>query len=174
MNEVGDITDLDESWISEFETTDNEYKLFYKENVECITIRCIFIDKKLMIQRITKEQVVLKTPNCLSREEVVGIIKRVNGRTNYSLSIVKYNIDLDPLHLNTFLKSNHKMTFLSTVNNVDSISFSPSIYLFQDLNEILFLFYEKSSSNNVTKRVFINASPHVKNKTIRKQLKHEE
>lgn len=174
MTEWGHITDLDESWISEFETSDNEYKLFYKENVDCITVRCIFIDKQLMIQRIQKEQIVLKTPNCLSREEVVAIIKRVNEHTKYSLSILKYNIDLDPVHLNTFLKSNHNPTFLSTVNNVDTISFVPSIYLFQDLNEVLFLFYEKSSSNNVTKRVFIKSSPHVKNKTIRKPLKDDE
>lgn len=177
MNEWGDIIDLDESWISEFETSDNEYKLFYKEDIHCITVRSIFIDKQLTIQRIKKEPIVLKTPNRVSREEVVSIIKRTTQDTapiKYSLlSILKYNIDLEPVQLNTFLKSNNKISFLSTVNNVDTVSFGPSIYLFQDLNELVFLFYEKLASNNVTKRVFINSSSVVKNKTVRKQLKDE-
>ena len=176
MNEWEDMNDLDESWISEFESSDNEYKFFYKENVGSITVRCIFIDKQLTIQRIKKEEIVLKTLNQLSREEVLAIIKRNIQDTKYSLlSIIKYNIDLEPVNLNTFLKSTHKTnpTFLSTVNNVDAISFSPSIYLFQGLNELLFLFYEKSSSNNVTRRVFIKSSPHAKNKTIRKQFKDD-
>lgn len=182
MNEFEDtneITDLDESWISEFETSDNEYKFFYKENVHCITVRSIFIDKQLTIQRIKKEQIVLKSPNQVSREEVGSIIKRTTQDTapiKYSLlSILKYNIDLEPVNLNTFLKSTHKTnpTFLHTVINIDNIGFSPSIYLFQDLNELVFLFYEKTTSNNVTKRAFIKSSPHAKNKTIRKQLKAE-
>jgi hypothetical protein len=48
--------------------------------------------------------------------------------------------------------------------------------MFQDLNDLLFIFYEKShdeikkSSNNVTKKVYLNQKSNHKN-TIRKQYK---
>ena len=172
------IADLDDSWVVNFEMTDAEYKTFYKEDISCIIIRCIFIDRQLNIQRITKEKIVLKTPNSLSREELLHVIKKHMDNPSdakYSLlSIAKYNIDLEPVHIQPYLRSNNnnnnnRSQFLSTVKNVDTISFSPSIYLFQDLNELCVLFYEKSSPNNVTKRVFIHS--HAKNKTIRKQFK---
>jgi len=178
MNDFdSNFTDLDESWISEFEKTDNNYIKFYKEDITSINICCIFVNKNLEMQKIKKTNIKLNIVNYLTKEEIISIIKRNNldsiSQVKYSLlSIVKYNINLDPINLNNFLKSNTIPPFLTVVKNIDNILLSPSIYLFQDLNEVLFIFCEnteKMNANNVTKRGVINHIP--RNKTIRKQLK---
>lgn len=169
------VSDLDDSWISEFEKIDREYRFFYKKNITFINIRCIYVDTNLDIIRFKKNKVLLNTPNYLSREEIISVIKNNTSQENmkYSLvSIIRYNFDLEPFDLNTFLKSTSTKSFLSVVKNIDSIYFSPSIYSFQDLNELIFVFYEKpekNATNGVTKKVFIKSRPN--NKTIRKELK---
>ena len=168
------IEDLDDSWILEFEKIDDEYKYFYKENITFIRIRCIYIDKNQNITRIKTQKLILNEPNYLSKEEIMSFIQRNGSKADgkYSLlSILKYHINLEPSDLTTFLKSKINQSFLSTVSNIDTIYFSPSIYSFQDLNEILFIFYEKldkSGTNGFTKKVIIKSYP--KNKTARKNV----
>jgi len=64
--------------------------------------------------------------------------------------------------------------FLVPIKNFDSITFEKTINMFQDLNDLLFIFYEKSdeelkkSANNATKKVYFNQKTNHKNGT-RKQ-----
>lgn len=172
------IDDLDESWIIEFEKNDEKYKPFYKENIEQVNIRCMYINKENCVEYMTKETIRLNNPNILSRDEIIFLIKnnkkntKINTNQYTLLSLLKYNIDLEPINLNTFLKQPaDKMNYLSIVKSIESIYLSPTIQMFHDLNEIIILFYETIPSNknkNSTKKIFINRSNGMKNKTYKK------
>jgi hypothetical protein len=175
------IDELDDSWISEFEDIDKDYKYFYRENITSVKIHCIYINKNNEIEKIKQNKILLKTPNLLSKEEILYIIKHNNMETNmkYSLlSILKYNIFVEPIHLHHFLKSNKinsQYHFLTSIKEIDNISFLPCIYMFQDLNDIFIFFYQNTnehatttvSSKNGTKKIYIKNH---KNKTFRNSL----
>jgi hypothetical protein len=165
--------ELDNSWIQEFEILDSQYKNFYKEDNHFIKIRFVYINNDLVIEKIKEEEIKLNTVNFLSREEMISLIKHnnIDNRKKYSLfSILKYNIDLEPSSLKTFIKTKttnlSNFCFLSSIRNIDTIHFEPTIYMFQELNELLFLFWQPTENTNShkTKRIFIKA----KNKTIKK------
>ena len=66
--------------------------------------------------------------------------------------------------------------FLTTIQNIDTITFEKTINMFQDLNSLIFIFHEKSkdnqktsSNNNNTKRIYLR-SLHLK-KTLKKRYK---
>ena len=107
---------------------------------------CICRDNE--IDKINTETFLMGKPNLISREEILRILKRASVDTDrrYSLlSILRYNIDLEPAHLNTYLKNKNKNSisynFLTSIKNIDSISFQPTISLFHDLNNLFILFY---------------------------------
>jgi hypothetical protein len=169
-----EITDLDDSWYNEFEITEKDYSNYYKENITYVKLTCIYINKHNFIEKINEEKIFLEKENLLSKENIVAIIKRNNIINNikYSLlSILKYNIDVDPAYLKTFLKMDtiSSQTYLTSIKNIDCIRFNPTIHMFHDLNNLFILFYHDNIPKNITKRVYIK-SIH-KNKTIRKELK---
>lgn len=165
--------ELDDSWIRDFENIEKKYKFFYKEDIRFIKIHFIYINDDFSMEKIKETKLTLTTPNFLSKEEMISLIKHnnVENHVKYSLfSILKYNIDLDADLLKPFLKSGSsrdpQFEFLTSVCNINSITFKPSIYMFQDLNELLFLFSKSPLNKNTlnkTKRVFIRS----RNKTIK-------
>jgi len=96
------------------------------------------------------------------------------------LSILKCNITIKPEEIKGFLLSRNSTdyldNFLKPIKNFDDIVFEKTINMFQDLNDLLFVFYEKSEEelkrkkNNVTKKVYLNSKTKHKN-TIKKQHK---
>jgi hypothetical protein len=120
----------------------------------------------------------------------VGIIKHncFSNQIKYSLlSILKFNIDIEPVHLSTFLRNKNKnvgSSFLQSVKNIDTIKFDKSISMFHDINELIIIFHQKTNNYGLTnsttntssvlakqytKKVFINYNS--KKKTKRKELK---
>ena len=174
---------LDSSWIDDFKRQDKEYERYYTDNIHKIKIHSIFININNDIIQIKEEKIKLKQPNYISREEIIGLLKRntnVNNKKYSVLSILKCNITLKPEEIKNFLKSSNLTdyldNFLVPIKNIDAITFEKTINMFQDLNDLLFIFYEKSdeelkrSINNVTKKVYLNQKTNHKN-TIRKQYK---
>lgn len=182
------IEDLDLSWINEFEKIDNEYKIYYSEELSFIRIHSIYINSNNEIEKIREEKQLLKVPGVLQKEELISIIKH-NSFTNevkYSLlSILKFNINLEPIHLKTFLRNKNPEIgepFLQSIKNLDTIKFEKSITMFHDINELLIIFHQKnnkpifSTSNvnntsNHTKKIFINSNPN--KRTKKKELKEK-
>jgi len=168
------IGDIDSSWLEEFENLDKEYKDYYTEELATIKINCIYINKNNEIDHVIEDKIILKIPGLLSKEEIVSIIKHgtICNQVKYSLLyILKYNINLDPIYLKTFLRNKAPLKdigspFLQSVKNIDAIKFDKSISMFHDLNNLLIIFYEKDkltngldlSSNNKTKKIYINSS----------------
>jgi hypothetical protein len=157
MNELNDdLLELDTSWLDEFEKTDNDYKSYYAEDVSFINLHCIYINNFNEITKVHEEKILFKTPGLLSREEVLGLIKRNTflHNTKYSLlSILKFNINIEPINLKTFLRSKDSAVnigkhFLQPIKNIDSISFVKTIGMFQDINDLFIIFHNKNDIKN--------------------------
>ena len=161
---------LDTNWITHFETIDNSYNVFYLDDVHSIKIKYIYINKENEIEKMKQENMILESPNYLSRDAVMSMIKH-NLDSNYGLlSILKYNINLDPRHVKAFVATtNYEESFLTHIKNIDEIHWDMTISMFQDLNELTFFFYEKngSHSNNVTRKIWLQRHLKKVKKTIR-------
>lgn len=176
------IEDLDLSWIDEFEKIDNEYKNYYSEELSFIRIHSIYVNTNNEIEQVREEKILLKIPGVLQKEELLSVIKH-NSFLNYIkyslLSILKFNISLEPIHLKTFLRNKNSeigSPFLHSIKNLDSIKFEKSITMFHDINDLLIIFHKKINNQkhvnydaNKTKKVFINSNS--KKKTKRNNLK---
>jgi hypothetical protein len=170
---------LDDVWINEFENTDKLYKDFYKDNLYYINIRVIYINRNNEIDKLKQESFLMSKPNYVTREEILEILKKnsIDNDKRYSLlSMLKYNIVLDPDDVKLYLNKNNNQSYLTVIKNIDMVSFDKSINMFHDLNDLIFLFYEKSieikklDANNTTKKVYIRPlSTH--KKTIKKRYK---
>jgi hypothetical protein len=166
---------LDDSWINDFEKNDKPYTEFYKDDIYTINMNIVYVNKSNDIEKVTEEVFFMQNPNIISREEIIGIIKKksVTSNNNYSLlSLIKYNITLNPEDINIFLKSknfdHYNDTFFSTLKNIDTISFNKSIVTFQDLNTLFLVFYEKekvrTNDINNTKKIYLRRRLNSKNR----------
>lgn len=156
------LEDIDSSWLEEFENLDKEYKDFYTEDLSFIKLHCVYINKNNEIEKISEEKILLRTPGVLYKEEMIGLIKHnvYCNNIKYSLlSILKFNINIDPIYLKTFLKNKNKNkiellgnNFLQSVKNIDTIKFDKCISMFHDLNDLFILFYDKSMNTTIHNR----------------------
>jgi hypothetical protein len=171
---------LDDEWINNFEKTDRLYQDFYKDDLYYVNLKVIYINRNNEIDKIKHESFLLTNPNIISREEILGILKKnsTDNQTKYTLlSILKYNILLEPDEVKNYLTNNESQDYLSVIKNIDTITFDKSISMFHDLNDIILIFYEKSDDivkrdpNNTTKKIYLR-SLNTNKKTIRKQYKN--
>jgi hypothetical protein len=172
---------MDNDWILTFEKTDKLYEDFYKDDLYFINLKYIYINRNNDIVKMNSENFLMSTPNYITREEILKILKKNtnDNNINYSLlSVLRYNITLDSNDIEHFLSSlndGNTNNFLTIIKNIDAISFEKTISMFQDLNDVIFIFYEKSkelkqlNENNLTKKIFIHSNN--KKKTLKKQYK---
>ena len=160
--------ELNDDWIKKFKQNDKLYQDFYKDDVYYVNIRFVYINRSNDIERIKQESYLMNTKNCISREEIIGMLKRNSSVYSKDFSIVsmlKYNITLDVEDVQHFLNNKYASNyehFLTNVKHIDDITFDKTINSFQDLNELVFVFSEKTnntkSCNSVTKKVFLKSS----------------
>lgn len=170
---------LDDDWINEFNKTDKLYQDFYKDDIYYINLRVIYININNEIEKIKHESFLLNNLNKISREEVIEILKKNsldNERRYILLSILKYNINLDPEEVNNYLNNRENKEYLSIIKNIDTILFEKTINMFQDLNDLILIFYEKPiqgdsiNRNSSTKKIYLRSLSSNK-KTIKKRYK---
>lgn len=169
---------LDDEWINEFDNNDKLYQEFYKDDIYYINLRFIYINKENAIDKIKHESFLLRHPNKISREENLELIVKnsIDNQRRYTLlSILRYNINLEPNDVKNYLKNGDKLEYLSVIKNIDDIVFDKSINMFHDLNDLIYIFYEKSDvvkklDANSTKKVYLRSLNTFK-KTIRKRYK---
>lgn len=159
---------LDESWINDFEQTDNLFCKFYKEDNYYIYIQYIYINKHNEIETMKKELLLTENPNIISREEMIYLLKKnsINNHKSYNLlSLLKYNITLSPQEIKLFLTKNsdscYTDDFLQNLKTIDDIFFDKTINMYQDLNNLFIIFYEKTNVNtvkNTTKKIYLQKS----------------
>ena len=175
-------TVLDTGWIQEFERIDKQYDSFYLDEVSCIRLHCIYIDKNKQIVTVKERQYTFKNANYLSREELLSILKTTSfmNKTRYKLlSMLQYNFDLDPRNIQSFLSidencESNNSQFCTIIKNIDTVTWNKTIKMFHELNSLYFVFHENSSiptCQTTTKKIrFSSKSTHGNhhNKTYRK------
>ena len=169
---------LDDEWINNFDKIYNLYKDFYKDDIYYIHLMILYINRNNEIDKIKNETFLMTKPNNITREEIIEILKKksTDDKKRYTLlSILKYNINLEPEEIKNYLNKNYDNQYLTVIKNIDTITFEKSINMFHDLNDIIFIFYEKSSElkkkdpNNSTKKIYLRFNN--KKKTIKKRYK---
>lgn len=174
--------ELNDDWTHNFEKTDKLYQDFYKDKLYYTNVNFFYVNRENTIEKIKQESFLMSEPNFISREEIIGLLKKnsiENDKRYTLLSILKYNITLDVDEINGFLTSTdisvYNEKFLTPINHIDSITFENSINMFHDLNDLILIFYEKSNelktfnSLNATKKIYLKSNTN--KKTIRKQYK---
>lgn len=68
---------LDDEWINDFEKTDKLYEDFYKDDSYYINRRAFYINRENEIDKIKNETLLMKSPNIISREEIIQILKKI-------------------------------------------------------------------------------------------------
>ena len=171
--------ELNDDWINNFDKTDKLYQDFYKDDLYYINLKFVYVNRSNDIEKIKMESYLMSSPNFISRDEILQILKKstVENDRQYSLlSIIKYNITLDADDIKNFLYSeNEERNFLTIIKNIDAISFEKTINMFQELNDLILIFYEKSKElkevnpNNTTKKIYLRSNTN--KKTIKKRYK---
>jgi hypothetical protein len=173
---------LNDDWINKFDKVDELYKDFYKDDVYYVDLKIVYVNRSNEIEKIKKLPFLMSSPNCISREEILGILKKsaLEDNRKYSLlSILRYNILLEPYEIKNYLLdycNDNDTNYLNIIKNIDTIYFGKTITMFQDLNDLILIFYEKSEElkkmdpNTCTKRIYLN-SLNGNKKTIKKRYK---
>jgi hypothetical protein len=170
--------ELNDDWIKKFEKTDKLYQDFYKDDLYYINLKYIYVNRSNEIEKIKSETFLMSKPNFITREEILQILKEstIDDDRKYSLlSILKYNITLEADDVKDFLLSNEERNYLETIKNIDAVPFEKTISMLHDLNDLILVFYAKSTelkkpnSNNTTKKIFIHSNTN--KKTIKKRYK---
>ena len=176
--------ELDKKWLIDFENTDKLYQDYYKDDNHYTNIHYIYVNTNNEIEKIKQDFIYMLKPNFVFRDELIGLLKRnsIDNDKRYSLlSILKYNITLDAEDIKPILLSHdlssYNQQFLTVNKHIDTIFFEKTINMFQDLNNIYFIFYEEdknsvnmSKPKTYTKKIYLNNNCNHK-KTIKKQYK---
>lgn len=173
---------LDNKWLLDFENSEKLYQNYYKDDNCYTNIHYLYINENNQIEKIKQEFFYMTKPNRILRDELIGLLKRnsIDNNIRYTLlSILKINITIDPNEIKKLLVSDnidyYKDAFVTSIKNIDTIIFDKTINMFQDLNDIFIIFYEKNNTTdskpkNVTKKIHLFTSNLNRKKTIKKPI----
>jgi hypothetical protein len=185
---------LDELWITDFEKIDDIYSEYYKSDIYFVKITCLYVDKENDLFKIKEEVFFMQNPNIISRDELISIIKKnsiLNNKRFSLLSLLKYNINIEPQNVKYFLTSSDNFVtdydnneYITILKNIDEIEFDKTINMYHDLNNVIVIYYEKNienqnnlnnsyhnnnNNNNNTKKVYLHKNVNNSHKkTIRR------
>jgi hypothetical protein len=174
-----EIKELDDKWIHEFEKNDKLYEDFYLEDVYYTDIHYIYIDRHNNIEKMTEESFLMSNKNEISRDEIIQILKKstTKDKKKYSLlAVLKCNITLKPEDVDIFIRSSNVddyfskfVTPIKTADNA-SITYEKTINMFQDLNDLLILLYERPpNSFSKTRKTSSSSDGSSHKKTMKQQ-----
>jgi len=121
-------------WIDQFTQIDKLYEDFYKAENEYIYVTFIYIDHENQIEKVCKNVHILES-NPLSKEQMNKWIHHP-GDEYTLLTILQYNYLSSPEDIQ---KGKQDMNNWKVMEK-STIYFDKTIQMFQDLNELLFIF----------------------------------
>ena len=164
--------DLDTSWIDEFNQEEKKYNEFYKQEINGIRIVLFFINENNELFSSKKYNARLEN-NMITKNQILNILKNNISYNNSSYTpsfILKFNIDLDPENINSFIEHPNQFNILKPENYMTDIHWSKTIKSLQPLNTLYVLMKRRRfNNNNFTKRVYISKKTR-KRKTRRKYI----
>ena len=109
------INNLETDWIDEYEEEESKYNDFYTEKLPNIKLYYVYVNSHHKISNIREEKLELDESHMVSKEKILYIIKNniIQDDIKYKLlSLLVYNIDLEPHNLKKYLEND--------TNSVDS------------------------------------------------------
>ena len=156
MSESNDSdNELDNEWVNEFKKKEELYNDFYKEKVEQIKLFFLYTSSTNVLETIKKDSIVLDKDGILRKDIIISLIKNhqcYNSIKYRLLSLVRFNIDIDPDEINKFVYNddaieNDPSRFITSEKYLNDIKYSNTISIFQDLNSLYFIFYEEKTKD---------------------------
>lgn len=164
------MNEMDNGWIAEFEKDEEIYKDFYKDKLETVKVFYLYVDSKNSIFHIKKEILTLENSE-ITKDTLITLLKENMTYNKYKykpISILKWNINMEPEDVSSYLRNNSKYNFLNVEDKIDTITFDDSINLFHSVNSLYIVFHESSKSfNNKTKKIYIKQKKKLNNQKTR-------
>ena len=153
---------LETQFLDEFKKNEKDYFKFYRKHVKNINIFLLYSNIKNELVYVKKYKKIIKDSK-FDESEFFSVVKNRNFLNNKKYifdSCNQYNFNLVPENVENFLNSDtiHNYYFMNTYSSIENIEFDDTIEFFSDLNSLYFLFKEEPSSNNKTRRVYINTN----------------
>ena len=162
--------EIEESWLKNFK--DQYYVKEYEDTVH-ISIFFIYVNTNNELEFIKQGPTYILQCNNFEKKDLMENIKKnsyINNRKYKLLSILKYNVDVSANNLEDFLNKYNYDKYIENIKTLDSINFSNSTKLFNDLNS-LFIVYHENIKPCYTKKIKLLKS-HRKTKNKRyKEIK---
>lgn len=160
-------------WIEEIKKENELYKHFYKEVNESINVSFIYVNKNNDIYYVKNMNFPLEE-GVLKKEDLLFLLKKhnvYNSLKHQILSILQYNINLEPSDLLSFLKSSPKENdYLKVKDGLNDIKYNDSITLLEDLNSLYVVYYEIGKKRRNTRKIYLNKFKLKSKKGTRKRI----
>ena len=105
---------FDYNWINKYEEEEENYKMFYTEDIKYLKVNCLYVNKENELEKVTEKEIKLKNKNMIKKEELIKIISDSNklDKIKYKLiSILIYNFNLENEELKYFLQNNENIIY---------------------------------------------------------------
>lgn len=163
--------EFDSEWIKDYEEKENEYKKFYKEEVNIIDVIFIYINDDNEIYNVKNFKEYIANSQ-INYERIIEIIKNYQNNMDIKhklMGLLNYKIDIDPENIKQLFNYDINPGTLYSIKNINNINFDKTINLLQDLNSLIFIFkvksIDKNNKNTTTRRITLT---HKQKKTKRK------
>ena len=123
----------------------------------------LYVNKENELEHINTDKYIVQENGIIQRDIIISLIKQYQylcSRRYKLLSLLKYNIDLEPTDIDNFIEEDFIISdkrFITSEKYLNDIQFDDSIHMFQDLNALFFIFYEEKdkdkTTHSLTKRV---------------------
>ena len=115
-----------------------------KDDIYYIRLRFVYVNRRNEIEKVEEDSHLMSQKNRLSRDEMKCVIDK-HRLANYRVaSMLKYNLTMGPEDLET--TANSYLTLIG--GDADAVEFEQTISTFQDMNEILVVFQERSKTRS--------------------------
>lgn len=155
--------DIDESWIKEFKKQEDIYNDFYKEEIGSIKLFFLYVNTSNTLESIKSDSLILEEKGIITKDQLISLIKRNQRNNNIKyrlLSLIKFNIDIEPIDILAFIEGDDSNNFTTSEKYLNDIKFRDTICILQDLNSLFFVFYEDRHKRpqSTTKKIIFNTS----------------
>ena len=158
--------EIEESWIKNFKHQDKQRD----DEVINLTLFYLYVNRYNHLVDVKEGPTYILQSKIFDKSELIHNIKTNSFHNNQKyklLSILKYNVDIDINNLDDFIHKDQTGKFMSPLKNLENITFSKSIKMFNDLNSIFLIFHENVTPR-YTKKITLKPS---KRKTKHKRYK---
>lgn len=155
---------INDNWLENYLREEKTFNRFYKKKVEKINTFFIYVDKNKNIIKCLKNILPIKD-SVLLKNDILPIInknKHLLKKHFKLIKILQYNFDIENITINKFLYDEDPTDYLKVMDKIKDIYWLDTIPLFEKLNSLYFIFFEKSSHH--TKKIFLKRKKRAKTK----------